>query len=280
MKSYSEYRAAAWKSLREGGWVTKYLVVVFALMAVFGVFQCAWAHAVETMGIQTWSMFFEAKLKAMSGGLDLAVPSRAVAVGMTEASAFELFVSCILNGIFSFAATCLFLRAAGGERTGWFGASFGGFKRPLGVAWLYFRYVLQISLWALLFVVPGIVAYYRYCQSWNLKVENPDWSAGKCLAESCRMMVGHKAQCFALDMSYWKPITLILTGFLAVVVLVGLMELGILPGLSAPVSMALFAILIVSFWGGLVLWVYLSIGHALFYLDLKTESAEKTSVSC
>jgi len=279
MKSSDEIRSESWKSLREGGWVTKYLVVVMALMAVFAIFQYAWGHAVETMGIQTWSMFFDAKVKAIRAGLDLTVPSRSIALRMTEASAFEAFVSCILNGIFSFAAVGLFLRAAKGVRTGWFGAAFGGFRWPLGVAWLYFRYVLQISLWSLLFVVPGVTAYYRYCQCWMLKVENPDWSAGKCLAESCRMMQGHKAQRFALDMSYWKPITLILFGFLSAAVLLTLPEVGALPQFATVIRMACFAVLLACCGGAIVLAVYMAIGHALFFLDLKNGEARKDAVS-
>jgi len=267
LKTSGEIRATAWKTLCEGRWVTKYLLVAMALMVVFGIFQYGWNQAVEAMGIQTWSMFFDAKLKAMQSGLDLAVPSRAIALRMTEASAFEMFISCIVNGIFCFAAAGLLLRAAKGEGEGWFAKAFGGFKFPLGVAWLYFRLFFQILLWSLLFVIPGVMAYYRYCQCWNLKVENPDWPAGKCLAESARLMDGHKARRFALDLSYWKPIALLLMGVIAwpILVTVG----AELVGRGAFGRIIGFALLSACIWGGIVLTVYMVIGHALFYLDLK-----------
>lgn len=275
MKSYSEYRAAAWKTIREGNWVMKYLVVWLTMMAVIGFVSGILDQAAATMEIQTWGMFLVAKAQALQSGLDLSVPSRTIALRMTEASAFKVFVSSIFNGISIFAVCGLFLRAAKGEREGWFSKAFDGFKCPLGVAWLYFRMALQIALWSLLFVIPGIMAYYRYCQCWNLKIESPDWPAGKCLAESARMMDGHKARRFALDLSYWKPITLWLLGLLALTILTGLGTAANFPSVFSIVFCALAA---ACLWGGIVLAVYMSIGQALFYLDLKG-SGEVTSKS-
>jgi len=252
--------------------VARFLIVWVVLMAFCGLVRYAWDAAVVKMGIQTWTMFLQAKAEKVASGLDLTVPSRAIAVSMTEASAFEAFMTCILSGIFGFAAAGTFLRAAKGVREHWFRLAFGGFKCPLDVAWLYFRLMLQITLWSLLFVLPGVMAYYRYCQAWNLKVENPDWSAGKCLAESARLMDGHKARRFALDMSYWRPITWLLLGLLTMVVCrVFQPVLGALGGAIA------FALSIACMWGTAVLAVYMSIGQALFYLGLTDGPARSES---
>jgi uncharacterized membrane protein len=61
---------------------------------------------------------------------------------------------------------------------------------------------IQVFLWSLLFIIPGIVAAYRYRLAWYMKSDNPDWNAGKCLAESGAKMRGFKWQAFRLDLFY------------------------------------------------------------------------------
>jgi len=262
MKTSDEYRATAWKKTREGRWTLKFLTVWMALAAFYGVVESCWKEAVERMGIQTWTMFFEAKAKAMASGLDLAVPSRAMALRMCEASAFEAFVGCIFSGLVAFAVAGLFLRAAKDDGARWFLRALGGFRYPLDVAWLHFRYVLQVLLWSLLLVVPGVIAAYRYCQCWNLKVEHPDWSAGRCLSESGLLMRDRKWSRFALDCSFWKPITLLMLGFLGLALLGALPLSGVLRGVGALV------LSVVCCWGAVALGAWMSISQALFYLDL------------
>jgi len=264
MKSHDEMRTEAWKTLRQGGWVTRFLVLWLVLLMLFVLVQGCWNQATLAWGIQTWSAFLQAKAKALASGLDFTVPSRAIAFSMTQASAFETFFTCILNGLLSFALASLFLRAAKGEQRDWLAASFGGFKCPLGVAWLYFRYTIQVALWSMLFFVPGLIAIYRYSQCWNLKVEHPDWSAGRCLAESGRIMKGNKWRRFAFDCSYWRPITLVMLGLLGVTVL------SVIPIFGRRIdTLLLFLIGLATGWGSIVLAVYMSIGQALFYLDVK-----------
>jgi len=268
MRTSDEIRLEAWNILRGNHLVAQFLFVFFAMSLILGFVQQLWMDAAVSMGIQSWSMFLEAKTKAGLSGLDLSVPSRTIAWRMTGASAFEIFIGCILQGITAFGFAGLFLRAAKGDSSRWFLRAFGGFTRPLGLAGLYFRLNLQIFLWSLLFLVPGIIAFYRYSQAWNLKVENPDWSAGKCLAESCRMMKGNLWRLFCLDCSYWKPITLLLLGILVGSILI---FFG-----TALVRVAVMLLWIVCLWGGFTLAAYMSTGQAVFYLGLKngTNSTE------
>jgi len=235
MKSHDEMRTEAWTTLRHGGWVTRFLVLWLVLLMLFALVQGCWMQARPVLGKVT-------------------LP-------------FETFFSCILNGLLAFALASLFLRAAKKENTDWLPAAFGGFKCPLGVAWLYFRYTIQVALWSMLFLVPGIIAIYRYCQCWNLKVEHPDWSAGQCLAESGRIMMGHKWRRFAFDCSYWKPITLVMLGLLGVTVL------SVIPIFGRRIdTLLLFLLGLVTCWGSIVLTVYMSIGQALFYLDVRPKT--------
>ena len=70
---------------------------------------------------------------------------------------------------------------------------------------LLFLLVLQyvfITLWTMLFIIPGIVAIYRYRFAVYLMIDHPEWSAMDCLNESKRMTQGYKGQLFVLDLSF------------------------------------------------------------------------------
>lgn len=59
-----------------------------------------------------------------------------------------------------------------------------------------------IFLWSLLLIIPGIIAAYRYRMALYLLLDNPNMSVYQCIRESKRMMVGHKAELFVLDLSF------------------------------------------------------------------------------
>lgn len=59
-----------------------------------------------------------------------------------------------------------------------------------------------VALWSMLFVVPGIIAFYNYRQSFYILAENPEKSALQCIKESKFMMTGNKFNLFKLDLSY------------------------------------------------------------------------------
>jgi len=95
------------------------------------------------------------------------------------------------------------------------GASFGnlldGFAYGIKLVVLLFLRGLFTALWSLLFIVPGIIAAYRYRMAVYILLDNPEMSAMQCLRESKRMMRGHKAELFKLDLSFigWFLLTLI-----------------------------------------------------------------------
>lgn len=62
--------------------------------------------------------------------------------------------------------------------------------------------MLFTFLWALLFIIPGIVKSYSYALAPYLAVEREDLDARACLDESQRLMDGHKWQLFILDLSF------------------------------------------------------------------------------
>lgn len=61
---------------------------------------------------------------------------------------------------------------------------------------------LFIGLWSLLLIVPGIIAQYRYSMAIYLLCDHPEMSPLECIRESKRLMSGHKAELFVLDLSF------------------------------------------------------------------------------
>lgn len=77
-----------------------------------------------------------------------------------------------------------------------------GFNHFTKIIGLYIVSAIFIYLWSLLFVVPGIVASYRYRQAYYILIENPDISVLEALRRSKAMMRGHKLELFFLDLSF------------------------------------------------------------------------------
>ncbi len=67
------------------------------------------------------------------------------------------------------------------------------------------------ALWSLLFIIPGIIAAYRYRQALYLLLDHPEMGIMECIRESKRLMVGHKAELFILDLSFigWALLSII-----------------------------------------------------------------------
>lgn len=201
MKTNGELRKEARQAL-SAGWFWRIIAATATLYVIASFAFVIVTASIKGMEVQTWGDFLMAKAQNAINGLGYSVPSSAVSWQMTWATALNQFVSYIFGAIIMFGLARLTLKAVRNDTSNWFASSFGGFSRPLGVAWLLFRMNLQVFLWSLLFVVPGIVAAYRYRQAWYLKSENPDWRAGRCLAESGTMMRGFKWQAFCMDFYY------------------------------------------------------------------------------
>jgi len=71
-----------------------------------------------------------------------------------------------------------------------------------------------IALWSLLFVIPGIVASYRYAMAPFVMLENPDMTASEAIEASKQMMNGHKGELFCLDLSFigWSLLNIFTLG--------------------------------------------------------------------
>lgn len=251
MKRNADIRRESLARVRQGKWFFR----LFSVMLFFGVIQqlagVLLDKAYGRFGLQTWMDFAQAKAAAMKGGLDYAVPSKAVMSQMNEATLFWLFITLVFAGIGYLGLATVNLKAAKDDAASWFGEAVGALARPFGCGWLAFTVAVRIFLWSLLLIVPGIVASYRYSQVWNVKAEHPDWSASRCIAESARLMDGRKLQRFRLDLFFFGWAVLAVAA-LAVV-------LPFVPRVvAAPVVLlAMGAMLFTALW--------MSVARAVFY---------------
>lgn len=83
------------------------------------------------------------------------------------------------------------------------GDAFSGFDDFWAAFKVNFLIGLFTYLWSLLFIIPGIVKGYSYSMSFYILAENKGKPALECITESRRMMDGHKAELFVLDISFF-----------------------------------------------------------------------------
>ena len=79
---------------------------------------------------------------------------------------------------------------------------FLGFERFGKALGLYLYMSLFIFLWTLLFIVPGIIAAFRYSQAFFVLADDPDKGIRQCMDESKAMMKGNKGKYFLLSLSF------------------------------------------------------------------------------
>lgn len=124
--------------------------------------------------------------------------------GGDTASPVSVFVS-VLTGLMTlilgvgFILYCMAVRR--GERAE-FLTLFDGFSFVGKIILLYLAEFLFSLLWSFLFIVPGIIALYRYRFAIYNLCENPELGVMQAIAMSKRQTMGYKGQVFLLDLSY------------------------------------------------------------------------------
>jgi len=103
--------------------------------------------------------------------------------------------------------------------TATFGDLFSGYKGSFGRNVLaMFMMNLFIGLWSLLFIIPGIIAAYKFRLVPYILAENPDMTWKEALDTSKEEMNGHKMEAFCLDLSFigWGILSLFTCGLLTI----------------------------------------------------------------
>ena len=78
---------------------------------------------------------------------------------------------------------------------------FVGFRRFWKSFAIYFFYSLLVFLWSLLFIIPGIIAAFRYAMVFFVIADDGDCGVFEALGRSKEMMAGNKWRFFCL---YWR----------------------------------------------------------------------------
>ena len=78
-------------------------------------------------------------------------------------------------------------------------SGFNYFRNAFG---LYISVIVREVLWTFLFVIPGIVAMFRYSMAFFVLADHPDYTPSQCIAESCRLMDGNKDRLFRIILSF------------------------------------------------------------------------------
>lgn len=276
MRSCSEIRQDAWNILTGSKWGWKILLNGVLLCAIMIAVLFGLEYLFEVAGIQTWETFREAQLEAKRSGVELAVASGHEALRMTFASGFSTFVQYIFQGIISFGMCVTLLKCIKNDSHGWFSGAFGGFARPLEMFWLTILMIIKIVLWALLLIIPGIIACFRYALAWYVKAENPEMSANACIKRSSELMDGRKWNFVILGLSYFGWFLLAVLPIIVASGIMGASRAGLQAGEEVSPDIVSLLVVCGSIFVSVVMFafvsIYVAIGKAVFYRDAKAES--------
>ena len=125
-------------------------------------------------------------------------------LALTNASLLTTFLDILstLVGWLAAAGLASFLLATHRQQL----TSYSMLEDGLGIAgkviWLDLRIAVQTALWGMLFVIPGVIAAYRYRFALYCLLDDPTLTAGEALRRSCEKTNGWKMELFVLDLSF------------------------------------------------------------------------------
>ena len=108
----------------------------------------------------------------------------------------------LFDGPFAAGMASFFLRMVRGEAPG-IGTMFQGFSKFLRNIAIWVLQVVFVLLWALLLIVPGVMAGLRYSMVWFVVADEPDLSARQALDRSKALTKGHLGDLFVLVVSFF-----------------------------------------------------------------------------
>lgn len=136
---------------------------------------------------------------------------------------------------------------------------------------------LYTFLWSLLFVIPGIIAGYRYYMTPFILCENPEMTASEAIRESKELMKGNKWRLFCLELSFygWIILAAVLLGAMMMVASVPMMIMSgdvdatstMITGVVITIIVSIVFVIAVS----LVLMPYINASIAVFYREISEE---------
>lgn len=160
------------------------------------------------------------ELEDMMKSMDTSFIINELADHMPKLTPFEVFLTLLLSLMGSvitagYQGYCL--KVSRGEEVKHMDI-FCSFDHFLKVICIVILEAIFIFLWSLLFIIPGIIAAFRYSQAYYIMFEHPEYSARRCLRESSKMMKGWKWNLFVLLLSFigWAFLNAVIKAFLYV----------------------------------------------------------------
>ncbi|MDR1292617.1 MAG: DUF975 family protein [Clostridiales Family XIII bacterium] len=132
--------------------------------------------------------------------LDQALPS-AYSNAYSSLSPLSWVYSLLIGGALMFGITSVYLRYRRRQEapTELLFVGFSNFSRAIA---LYLIMSIFIALWTLLFIIPGIIASYRYRLAFYILIDNPGMGPLEAINMSKALMNGNKWKLFCLDLSF------------------------------------------------------------------------------
>ena len=123
-------------------------------------------------------------------------------ISLTMTVSFGI-IGILISGPLTYGLSYLFLKQARDKQAMNLGELFKGFKEDLGDTMLLgFMTSLFVTLWSLLFIIPGIIKNYAYSFAFYIKADHPEYEWNRCIRESRHLTKGHKWRLFVLDLSF------------------------------------------------------------------------------
>lgn len=130
-------------------------------------------------------------------GIVLAELLRYVAVAALVIAIAQFILGCIVTVGYA----CFNLRLVDGEEVS-LDTLFKYFPQWKTMVIAGLLQTLYVILWSLLFVIPGIIASYRYAMTSFILAENPELTASEAIDRSKELMDGNKWRLFCLGLSF------------------------------------------------------------------------------
>lgn len=150
----------------------------------------------------------------LNGGLGISNSGSAGTEGYLDFATHDFWIIALTIAV---ASILLSLLIGGAVQIGWahfntklikgqnvrFGDLFSQFHRLWTCICMYIVMGFFVLLWSLLFIIPGIIAVYRYAMVPYLMAEFPDLGIMDAMRESKRLMRGNKWRLFCLELSFF-----------------------------------------------------------------------------
>ena len=179
-----------------------FLLATTALATVVGLFLPNPVGQVDALYLNWFNTIMENGGEISQGSMN-ALTQQIMALFQGPMATAALLVALILgfySMVVSFGYSSYALRVMRGMEGGGYQAPFSQFHMAGKVILIAVLRMVFVYLWTLLFIVPGIIALYRYRMAEYALLDDPEISCLEAIRRSKRMMQGHKMELFVLGL--------------------------------------------------------------------------------